>query len=108
VGHPNFRLWYDPGNILYYSDGKLDPVDDAATVDGLVVGMSVKDFVPPKDVLVTPGTGRVNFPAVLGRLRRGGFARGPLVVECLARSDTPAKITAEARRAREFVARWIA
>ena len=51
VGKKNFRLWYDPGNVFYYSDGKLDPVADAATVDGLVVGMSVKDFLPPKEVL---------------------------------------------------------
>ncbi|MBN2560331.1 MAG: sugar phosphate isomerase/epimerase, partial [Phycisphaerae bacterium] len=29
VGHKNFRLWYDPGNIYYYSDGKLNPADDA-------------------------------------------------------------------------------
>ena len=32
VGNKNFRIWYDPGNIYYYSDGKLEPVDDAATV----------------------------------------------------------------------------
>jgi sugar phosphate isomerase/epimerase len=57
VGHPNFRLWYDPGNIFYYSQGNRDPVDDSATVDGLVVGMSVKDFRPPKDVTLTLGTG---------------------------------------------------
>jgi sugar phosphate isomerase/epimerase len=56
VGHRNFGLWYDPGNILYYSEARLDPIDDAATVDGLVVGMSLKDFRPPKEVNVTPGT----------------------------------------------------
>ena len=44
IGHKNFRLWYDPGNIFYYSDGKLDPVDDAATVDGVVAGMMRKGF----------------------------------------------------------------
>ena len=103
VGHPNFRLWYDPGNIFYYSDGQLDPVDDSATVNGLVVGMSVKDFVPPKEVLVTPGTGRVDFPRVFDNLKKGGFVRGPLVVECLARSDDPAKVTAEAKKARKLV-----
>jgi sugar phosphate isomerase/epimerase len=103
IGHPNFRLWYDPGNIFYYSDGRLDPVDDARTVDGLVVGMSVKDFVPPREVMVTPGTGRVNFHEVLARLKRGGFTHGPLVVECLARGATPARITAEAKRARQFL-----
>lgn len=102
VGHKSFRLWYDPGNIFYYSDGQLDPLDDAATVDGLVVGMSVKDFRPPKEVMLTPGTGRVEFAKVLARLRQGGFTGGPLVVECVARGDK-ARIMAEARAAREFV-----
>ena len=102
VGHKNFRLWYDPGNIYYYSDGKLDPVTDAATVDGLVVGMSVKDFKPPKEVLVTPGTGQVNFREVFARLKQGGFTRGPLIVECLERGDL-AHITAEAKKARLFM-----
>ena len=103
VGRKNFRLWYDPGNIFYYSDGKLDPVEDSATVDSLVVGMSVKDYLPPKEVLVTPGQGRVKFREVFTNLKNGGFTRGPLVVECLARGDTPAKVTAEARQARQFV-----
>jgi len=31
VNHKNFRIWYDPGNIYYYSDGKRDPVTDSAT-----------------------------------------------------------------------------
>lgn len=106
VNHPNFRLWYDPGNIFYYSDGQLDPVDDATRVDGLVAGMSVKDFLPPKNVDVTPGNGRVAFPHVLERLRAGGFTRGPLVVECLARGDVRF-ITAEARAARERLEAWI-
>lgn len=107
VGKSNFRLWYDPGNIFYYSDGRLDPVADAASVDGLVVGMSVKDFQPPKEVLVTPGTGKVNFAEVLARLKHGGFTRGPLVVECLARADTAQKITAEAKQARSFIERIV-
>jgi len=103
VGHRNFRLWYDPGNIFYYSDGKLDPVTDSSTVDGLVVGMSVKDFTPPKEVLVTPGTGQVNFREVLAHLGRGGFRSGPLIVECVARADSPSTITAQARQARQFL-----
>jgi sugar phosphate isomerase/epimerase len=102
VDHRNFRLWYDPGNILYYSDGARDPVEDAATVDGLVVGMSVKDFRPPKEVILTPGTGVVDFPKVLARLRRGGFRQGPLIVECLAAGDLAA-VTAEAKKARAFL-----
>jgi len=102
VGHKNFRLWYDPGNIFYYSDGKLDPVDDAATVDGLVVGMSVKDFQPPKEVLVTPGTCKVDFPKVMARLKKGGFTSGPLIIECLTLGDLP-HLLAEAKKARAFV-----
>jgi len=102
VGHKNFRLWYDPGNIYFYSDGKLSPVDDTAEVDGLVVGMSVKDFRMPKDVNVTPGAGMVDFPAVMARLRKGGFKRGPLIVECLATGDV-SFINSEARKAHQFL-----
>jgi len=102
VGHRNFRIWYDPGNIFYYSDGKLDPVDDAATVDGLVVGMCIKDYRHPKNVSITPGTGQVDFPAVLARLRKGGFTHGPLVVECLDRGDAEHTL-AQARKTRMFL-----
>jgi sugar phosphate isomerase/epimerase len=104
VGHRNFRLWYDPGNIFYYSGGALDPLEDVIDVDGLVVGLSVKDFRPPKEVLITPGTGTVNFPVLLARLRLGGFLRGQLVVECTAPGDYR-QVTEEARKARVFVER---
>jgi sugar phosphate isomerase/epimerase len=102
VGHNNFRVWYDPGNILYYSEGKLDPVADVPSVDGLIAGMSVKDYRPPKEVMVTPGNGRVNFREVLARAKRGGFTKGPLIVECLEPGD-PARVTAEAKTALRFV-----
>ena len=106
VGRKNFGIWYDPGNIYFYSNGKLDPVDDVASVDGLIAGMSIKDYKPPKEVMVTPGTGMVKFREVLVRARKGGFTRGPLVVECLDRGDRAA-ITAEARKAREFLERLV-
>jgi len=102
VAQENFGLWYDPGNIFYYSDGQLDPVDDAAAVDGLVVGMSVKDYLPPKNVSVTPGTGKVDFPKVMARLVKGGFTSGALVVECLAPGELPG-LQEEARKARVFL-----
>ena len=102
VGHKSFRIWYDPGNIYYYSNAELDPVDDAPAVDGLVSGMCVKDYLHPKKVLVTPGTGRVDFKAVFDRLKRGGFGKGPLVIECLTPGD-PKELVAEAIKARHFV-----
>ncbi len=102
VNHENFRIWYDAGNILYYSGGSLDPSEDAAQVDGLVVGMAIKDYQHPKNVAVTPGTGLVDFPAVLGRLQRGGFRGGPLVVETLAEGSL-AQTLEEAKKARRFL-----
>lgn len=116
VGHKNFDLWYDPGNIFFYSKGELDPVDDAATVDGLVrTGMCIKDFdivdrdgKPTPEVSLTPGTGRVDFLRVLATLRRGGFARGHLVIECLARMEDPKALLEEAKKARRFVERLVA
>jgi len=102
VNHKNFRIWYDPGNIYYYSDGKLDPVDDAASVDGLVVGMCIKDYKHPKRVDLTPGTGMVDFPAVMAQLKKGGFTGGPLVIECLEPGDLEHTL-AEAKKARMFV-----
>ncbi len=106
VARKNFGLWYDPGNIYFYSDGTLDPVQDAAAVDGLVVGMSVKDFQPPKEVQVTPGAGKVDFARVMAVLKKGGFINGPLVIECLARGDRP-KLLSEAKKARQFVERIV-
>jgi sugar phosphate isomerase/epimerase len=102
VGNKNFRLWYDPGNIFFYSDGKLDPVDDAPTVDGLVVGACIKDFKPPKEVWVTPGEGKVNFLKVLSLLKKGGFTQGPLVVETVSRG-TKEQLLKNATKTRKFL-----
>jgi sugar phosphate isomerase/epimerase len=93
---------HDPGNIYFYSDGRLDPVQDAATVDGLVTGMSVKDYEHPKRADLTPGTGQVEFSALMARLRQGGFTRGPLIVETLAAGDRTQTLQ-EARKALRFV-----
>ncbi|MDT8302721.1 MAG: TIM barrel protein, partial [Sedimentisphaerales bacterium] len=102
VGHRNFGIWYDPGNIYYYSDGKRDPVDDAPTVDGLVVGMCIKDYKHPKNVAITPGTGQVDFPAVFSRLKKGGFTHGPLIIECLDPGDVEQTIV-QAKKTRLFL-----
>ena len=74
VGQRNFTLWYDPGNIYYYSDGKLDPAEDARTVSGIVTGMCVKDFTMStsggkrsKDVMVNPGEGKISNVSPVGK-----------------------------------------
>lgn len=103
VNKPEFHLWYDPGNIYYYSNGKLDPADDAKTVNGVVSGMCVKDFKPPKNVDVQPGEGEVKFKDVMAALKAGGFTSGPLVVETLGPMDDLDQRIAAAKKAREFV-----
>ena len=109
VGHKSFTLWYDPGNVYYYSEGRINPVEDAATVAGLVSGMCVKDFTMSevdgklkRRVDVTPGTGKVDFSALMKVLAQGGFTGGPLVIETLASGEL-AQTTAQAKKAREFV-----
>jgi sugar phosphate isomerase/epimerase len=102
VNHKNFTAWYDAGNVLYYSDGKLNPVDDAAALNGLVTGWCIKDYQRPKQVDVTPGTGQVDFRAIFARLKRGGFTGGPLIVETLSSGDLP-HLLVEARKARQFL-----
>ena len=62
----------------------------------------VKDFLPPKEVLVNIGSGKVDFPAVFTRLKQGGFTRGPLIVECLARGPLES-VKAEAKKSRQFL-----
>jgi sugar phosphate isomerase/epimerase len=106
VGHDNFTVMYDPGNIYYYSNGEVDPVRDAASVDGLITGMSVKDYKHPKNVALTPGTGQVDFPALMARLGKGGFTHGPLIIETLAPGDQ-AHTLEEAKKARKFVERLV-
>ena len=104
VAKKNFTVWYDAGNIYFYSEGKLNPVEDAPSLDGMVTGWCVKDFTlkPKKDVALTPGTGMVDFQAVFARLRKGGFTEGPLVVETLTPAE-PGRLVEEARKARKFL-----
>jgi len=67
--------------------------------------MSTEEGKVKKDVWVSPGTGMVDFPAVLARLKKGGFTSGDLVIECVNRpdpDDLPA-ILAEAKKAKAFV-----
>jgi len=107
VGHRNFNLWYDPGNIFFYSDGALDPVDDAETVNGLVTGMCIKDYVHPKRVDVDPGKGKVDFPGVMAKLIAGGFTGGSLVIETLAPGDI-ASLHNQAVATRQYVENLVA
>jgi sugar phosphate isomerase/epimerase len=107
VNHENFKVWYDPANIFYYSDGQINPIDDIVSCKGLIVGMSIKDYTHPKNVNVTPGNGLVGYPKLFKTMIELGFSSGPLIVECLAKGDYESVVN-EAKKTREFLNNLIA
>ncbi len=82
VGRPNFKIWYDAGNIIYYAD--KDPVEELKPIVDKVTGFCAKDCATLHgDVMIQLGRGKVDFAAVFGVLRDAGFA-GPIFLECAA------------------------
>jgi sugar phosphate isomerase/epimerase len=103
VGHPNFAVWYDAGNIIHYT-GK-DPAAELGPIARHVTGFCAKDCGGLKgDVMIQFGAGKVDFPAVLGGLKAAGF-KGPVMVEGCKVGQTPEETTAYARANREFLER---
>jgi sugar phosphate isomerase/epimerase len=106
VSHANFKIWYDAGNIIYYT-GK-DPVAELAPIAKFVTGFCAKDCAAPKaEVMTQFGTGKVNFKAVFAELQRAGFS-GPIMVEGTKVGATPAETTGNARANREFLEKTLA
>lgn len=106
VRHTNFKIWYDAGNIIYYT-GK-DPVAELELIARHVTGFCAKDCGQPKgDVMIQFGTGRVDFTAVFKKLKAAGF-NGPVMVECCAIGATAQETMANARANREFLEKTFA
>jgi len=101
VGHPNFKIWYDAGNIIYYT-GK-DPIEQLKPIASLVTGFCAKDCDHQEgNVWLEFGKGKVNFHAVFSELKRAGFD-GPVMVECCDKGRTADEMTANARKNRVFL-----
>jgi sugar phosphate isomerase/epimerase len=82
VGRPNFKIWYDAGNIIYYA--AKDPVEELKPIVDKVSGFCAKDCATLHgNVMIQLGRGKVNFPAVFSVLRDAGFT-GPIFLECAA------------------------
>lgn len=81
VDHPAVGVNYDTGNIYYYNDD-LDPAEDVRQVADKVFQVHLKDTAGGKGewMFCALGAGRVEFPAVLGTLKRAGFT-GPYSLE---------------------------
>lgn len=106
VNHRNFSIWYDAGNIIYYT-GK-DPVAEIDPIAKHITGFCAKDCAEPKgDVMIQFGSGKVDFAAVFKRLKSAGF-KGPVMVECCKVGQTPEETMANARANREFIEKVLA
>lgn len=101
VQHPNFKIWYDAGNIIYYT-GK-DPIEELKPIARHVTGFCAKDCGAPRgDVMIQFGTGKVNFEGVFAVLKAAGFD-GPIMVECCKVGATAEETMANARANRVFL-----
>jgi sugar phosphate isomerase/epimerase len=106
VKQPNFKIWYDAGNIIYYT-GK-DPLEQLKPIAEHVTGFCAKDCDKEKgDVWLEFGTGKVDFKTVFSELKRAGF-NGPVMVECCKKGKTAEETTANARKNREFLEKLFA
>lgn len=99
--HSSFGICYDPGNIYYYTGQRAR--EDLPKVVEHVRAMCIKDEIGGKEgeVMITPGTGLVDFRRIFSILAEAGFS-GPCWVECVG-GRTLDEINAEAQKARGFV-----
>jgi sugar phosphate isomerase/epimerase len=83
IGSPSIGVNFDPANLLMY--GKANPLDALDILGPKVRGVHAKDGdYPQSPRSLGPekplGEGRVNFPALIQKLREAGYD-GPLTIE---------------------------
>ena len=123
VNHPNFGIFHDAGNVIYYT-GK-DPVAQLEIVGPYLLGVVAKDCMGPHfqereagapsfgssvpdprgdEVMIQFGAGKVDFAGMFKKLKSIGF-NGPIFVEGTAVGETVEQTIANARANREFLER---
>jgi sugar phosphate isomerase/epimerase len=106
VGHPNFKIWYDAGNIIFYT-GK-DPVAELEPIVQHVTGFCAKDCGAQRgDVMIQFGQGKVDFTGVFKKLKSAGFS-GPIMVECCKIGASAQETMENARANRIFLDKVLA
>jgi sugar phosphate isomerase/epimerase len=83
AGVDNIGVNFDVANLILY--GKADPVEALDVLGPLVEGVHAKDGLYPTDPHklgeeVPIGSGKVNFPAVIAKLKKVGY-KNPLTIE---------------------------
>jgi sugar phosphate isomerase/epimerase len=106
VGHPNFKIWYDAGNIIYYT-GK-DPLADLDPLLEHTTGFCAKDCTGAKgEAMIQFGNGKVDFPGLFARFKQAGFS-GPIMTECCVVGANPDATAKNAAANRVFLERLLA
>jgi sugar phosphate isomerase/epimerase len=101
VNHPNFSIWYDAGNIVYYTGG--NPVDELKGIASHVTGFCAKDCAGKETpVMIQFGTGKANFTEVFQVLKNADFD-GPVMIECTGEPESPQDATRMAVENRDFL-----
>jgi sugar phosphate isomerase/epimerase len=99
VAHANFKIWYDAGNIIYYT-GK-DPLAELEPIAKHVTGFCAKDCPAPRgEVMSVPPARWIS--GRFAKLKSVGF-NGPIMVEGVKVGATAEETTAHARANREFL-----
>jgi sugar phosphate isomerase/epimerase len=106
VADEGVRMFYDGGNTWFYA--KVDPIPDIASCAQYIRGVVIKDFRSiPQRTICGPGFGQIDHYELLAPVARTGL-KMPMVCETIfepyvPRPDTPEKVDALARRAREYL-----
>ena len=101
INHPNLSVWYDAGNIIYYTG--LDPLQQLEPIISHVTAFTAKDCATKDaDVMIQLGTGKVDFAGIFRRLKKANF-NGPIMLETCAVTKTAAETTANAKANRQYL-----
>ena len=101
IDRPNFGICYDPGNILYYTEKR--PEEDLPKIADRIEALCLKDERGGLrgEVMITLGTGDVDFDVIFSILRGAGF-KGTTYVECMG-GNTLNEINTEAKDTIKFL-----
>ncbi len=107
VNDAGIRVNYDAGNVMDYTKGQVNPLEDVKTCAELIHSFCIKDHrMFPVNQDCGPGLGEIDHYRLLANVANTGREM-PLACENISapklRASQPEEIDALARRAREFL-----
>ncbi len=109
VDHPNIRLNYDAGNVMDYTQGKVNPLADLEKCVNIVHSFCIKDHRrgPTRSADCGPGLGEIDHYRLLNLVSTQGrtisLCCENISAPGVARPTRAEDVDALARRAREFL-----